>query len=72
LIRRFVKPGHVAEIKRREVKAFEAIEFIVFVDGSLLESQLFHGARMQDYDAALRERVEQFARSGWIEEPLPD
>jgi len=40
------KPGdHWAEIREREVTTFRAIEYLVFVDGSLLESQLFYHGR---------------------------
>lgn len=45
VLRRFTKPGHWAEIRERQVTMFNAIEFIVFVDDSLLESQMFHGGR---------------------------
>ena len=69
LLRRFVKPGHVAEIRERSVTAFEAIEFIVFVDGSLLESQMFHGHRLSEYTPALEVRTKQFTDGGWFEQP---
>jgi len=46
VLHRFTKPGgHWAEIRERTVTQFKAIEFIVFVDGSLLESQMFRGKR---------------------------
>jgi len=68
LLRRFVKSGHVAEIRERSVTAFEAIEFIVFVDGSLLESQMFHGHRLSGYASALEASANQFTDGGWIEQ----
>ena len=43
VLHRFTKPGgHWAEIRERIVTQFSALEFFVFVDGSLLESELFH------------------------------
>lgn len=46
VLHRFEKPdGHWAEIRERTVRQFRAIEFSVFVDGSLLESQMFHNGR---------------------------
>jgi hypothetical protein len=46
VLHRFTRPGgHHAEIAHRDIKAFNAIEMIVFVDGSLLESQMFHNGR---------------------------
>ena len=70
VLRRFTKPGgHWAEIRERKVSMFRAIEVIVFVDGSLLESQMFHNGREAEYPAALAARIAQFADRGWIEEP---
>ena len=43
ILHRFTKPGgHWAEIRVRKVMRFSAIEYVVFVDGSLLGSELFH------------------------------
>jgi hypothetical protein len=70
LLKRFAKSAHIAEIHEREVKPFEAIEFIVFVDGSLLESQMFHGRRLEAYAPALVERSKRFADDGWLEQPV--
>lgn len=67
LLRRFTKSGSVAEIREREVKNLPAIEFIIFVDGSLLESQMFHGRRVGDYPSALEQRAKQFADDSWVE-----
>jgi hypothetical protein len=57
VLHRFTKPGHWAEIRERQVTQFRAIEFLVFVDGSLLESRLFHNGREVEYPVEL-------ARSG--------
>lgn len=66
----FAKPGgHWAEIRERKVTQFAAIEFIVFVDGSLLESQMFHNGREVDYPKELEARIAQFVEGGWVEEP---
>lgn len=70
LLRRFVKPGHHAEIRERTVASFRAIEFIVFVDGSLLESQMFHGSRLSEYAPAMEVRARRFADEGWLQMPL--
>ena len=46
VLHRFTKPGgHWAEIRERNVTTFRAIEYIVFMDGSLLEGELFHNGR---------------------------
>lgn len=46
VLHRFTKPGgHWAEIRERKVTTFRAIEYIVYVDGSLLESEMFHHGR---------------------------
>lgn len=68
MLRRFTKPGHVAEIRERTVTQFHALEFLVFVDGGLNESQMFHGARLADYPNELEARVKQFVDGGWLEE----
>jgi len=63
---RFEKAGgHWAEIRERKVTQWQAFEFLVFVDGSLLESQMFHGARLPEYPAALAARVKQFSKDDW-------
>lgn len=65
VLHRFTKPnGHWAEIREREVTQFAAIEFIVFVDGALLDSELFHHGRQVDYPAALAKRIAQFIEGG--------
>jgi hypothetical protein len=65
---RFSKPGHWAEIRERKVTQFQALEFFVFVDGSLLESQMFYSARVDEYPASIEKRIAQFVEGGWIEE----
>ena len=71
VLHRFTKPGgHWAEIRERKVTTFRAIEYIVFVDGSLLESELFHGGREAEYPAALEARIQQFIDGGWTETPI--
>lgn len=61
LLRRFTKAGgHWAEIRERTVTQFKAIEFIVYVDDSLLKSQMFHSGREVEYPKALEVRVKQF------------
>lgn len=70
VLHRFTKPGgHVAEIRERNVTESRAIEFLVFVDGSLLESQMFHGGREVEYPAALGATITQFTGNGWTKEP---
>ena len=71
VLKRFIKIGRIAEIHERTVNSFKALEFIVFVDGSLLESQMFHGRRLEQYPAALEARAKQFADDGWLEELAP-
>ncbi len=73
VLHRFTKPGgHWAEIRERNVTNLRAIEFIVFVDGSLLESQLFHNGREALYPAELEARIKQFTDGGWIETAIED
>ena len=66
-LHRFTKPGHAAEIRERIVSEFNAVEWLVFMDGSLIESQLFHGVRLERYGPELQARVAQFVDGGWIE-----
>ena len=46
---------------------FDALEFDVFVDGSLLVSQVFPVGQEVEYLAALASRIAQFVEGGWIE-----
>ena len=70
VLHRFTKPdGHWAEIRSRNVNQFGALEFLVFVDGSLLFTQEFDSAHEDEYLAALASRIAQFVEEGWIETP---
>jgi len=63
---RFERPdGHWAEIRDRKVTQFSALEVLVFVDGSLLVSQLFHDGREAEYVDALQARVKELTDEGW-------
>jgi hypothetical protein len=42
------------------VTQFAALEILTFVDGSMLESRMFHGEQVAEYPAALKERIAQF------------
>src|SRR5688572_22849967 len=71
VLHRFTKHGgHWAEIRERSVTTFRGIEFMVFMDGSLLDSEMFHGQRLAEYPSALAARIRQFVVGGWIEVPL--
>ena len=73
VLHRFTKPGgHWAEIRERTVTTFRAIEFLVFMDGSLLESMMFHNGREVDYPTELDARIRQFIDGGWVEERRDD
>jgi hypothetical protein len=69
VLHRFTKPGHWAEIRERKVARFAALEWLVFIDGSLIESQLFHGERLDRYQPELDARILQVVDGGWVEEP---
>jgi hypothetical protein len=69
LVRRYLKPGHVAEIRERTVVQIHAFEFFVFINGNLIESQLFHGDRLGSYADELHACCAQFRDGGWIEDP---
>jgi hypothetical protein len=69
VLHRFTKPdGHWAEIRSRNVNPFDALEFDVFVNGSLLVSQVFESGREDEYLAALASRIAQLLEEGWVEE----
>lgn len=68
--KRFARSGQVAEIRERTVPDFEGVELVVFVDGSLLESQMFHGRRLNEYASALSKRAKQFTDDGWVEQRI--
>ena len=65
---RFTKAGgHWAEIRERTLTAFrDAIEILVFVDGSCLGGELFHRERQAEYSATLGSRIKQFTDGGWM------
>jgi hypothetical protein len=63
--------GHWAEIRERLVTELQALEVLVFVDGSLLVSQLFHGGRVAECPDAIATRVKQFIDGGWTQSPIP-
>lgn len=69
VLHRFTKPGRVAEIRERTVTQFSTIEFLVFIDGSLADSQMFHGARFAEYPSALATRIAYLVEDGWVEDP---
>ena len=58
--------GHWAEIRERHVTELRATEVLVFVNGSLLVSELFHSGRAADYMGAIAARVKEFTDGGWI------
>ena len=60
----------MTEIRERKVFQWRALEFLVFIDGRLLESQMFHGARLAEYPSALSAVVAQYVNDGWIQEPV--
>ena len=69
VLRRFLRPGIVAEIRERRVTSFPAFEFLVFIDEELSESEMFQGVRARLYAYALETRCKQFLDGGWIEDP---
>lgn len=69
VLHRFTKSGgEWAEIRSRNVNQFDALEFLVFVDGSLLVSQVFPSGQEVEYLSALASRIGQFVEEGWVEE----
>jgi hypothetical protein len=68
VLRRFRKGRHVVEIGERKVTPFQGFEFIVFFDGQLQESQMFHGPRLADYPTALAAVAQQYQEGGWVED----
>lgn len=45
LLYRFTKADRVAEIHERTITSFNAVEFMILIDSSLRESQMFHVSR---------------------------
>jgi hypothetical protein len=70
LVRRFAKAGRIVEIHERTVMSLEAVEFVILIDSTLRESQMFHGHRLEEYATALAVRVKQLTDSGWMEQPI--
>ena len=69
VLRRFTKPGgHWAEIRCRKATQLDAVELFVFVDGSLLVSQMFHNECQTEFPQEVDRRIKQFTDEGWIEE----
>ena len=71
VLHRFNKQGHCAEIRERTVSQFRAIEFLVFIDDSLLEVEMFHDGRETEYPGAMADRIRSFVERGWTHEALP-
>ena len=72
VLHRFAKPiGHWAEIRERHFSRFPGVEYLVLVDGSLLESQMFYQGREVEYPTELAKRIAQFLDGGWVEVPVP-
>ena len=69
LVYRFLRPGHVAEIRERTVSQIRGFEFLVFINGSLIESQMFHDDRIGMYAHELQACCARFRDGGWMEDP---
>lgn len=69
VLHRFTKPdGRWVEIRERKVTKWEAIEFLVFVNSQLLETQMFHGARVAQYPSALAAVIAHYVDDGRVEQ----
>ena len=51
---------------------FERSKYLVFIDGQLSASQMFHGERLERYLPELEARIAQFLEGGWFAEPITD
>jgi hypothetical protein len=72
VLHRFTKPGgHVVEIKERRITSFDALEWMEFVDGEMIESRMYHDERVPFYATELQERVEILIAGGWAPDPSP-
>lgn len=72
VLHRFTKPGgRVLEIRERKVTPFNALEWLVYFDGSLTESRMYHGQRISLYAEELRQRVEGLKADGWTKTEPP-
>jgi hypothetical protein len=69
LLHRFTKLAVIGQrIRERKVTQFQALEFIVFIvfiAGSLIAGQMFHGSRKGGYSAAIKVRIAQLTEGGW-------
>ena len=66
VIGRFMKPGgNTAVIRERKVTQFAALEWMLVIDGQMIETRMYHGARLPAYVDELRECREHLIRSGW-------
>ncbi|CAB4177480.1 hypothetical protein UFOVP998_60 [uncultured Caudovirales phage] len=68
VISRFHKPGRVAEIRERRVTTLHAIEWLLFVEDNLIETRLYHGARLAAYAGELEDVREGLRSKGWAED----
>jgi len=65
----FTKPGgHRAEIREFALPQIKGLEFVMFVDGSPLISELFQSDRVTEYAEALSRRVAYLTEMGWVPE----
>ncbi len=69
-IYRFIKGAERAEIRERTPRGLEGIEWLAFIGESLLESRLYHGARLASFAQELEERRAAFVAEGWTEVTL--
>jgi hypothetical protein len=69
---RFRKPGHEAELRERRVTRFNALEWMLFVDGNLIESRLYHGPRLSIYAAEFGGCCDDLRKHGWVEDSAAD
>jgi hypothetical protein len=60
------------ELRERHIAKVEAVEFLVFLNGLLLETQTFQGARLAEYPSALAAVVLQYETDGWVRDKQAD
>ena len=71
VIRRFTRrSGAVAEVRERQVTQFGALEWLLFVDNVLVETRLYHGARLEAYASELDQVANEMTVDGWHEVPV--
>lgn len=69
VIRRFTNPRRcTAEIRERVITQFEALEWLLYIDGALVESRMYYGARSPLYGPELAEVVNDLKANGWEED----